>query len=94
MDILMAFSVKKEAGTSSTSSDTSDSSSGSQGPRVHFHLENTDEAFGSASFCSHIASHNEVQLEHCGSARWANYFKVAFKVSEHIMSAALLSSLA
>lgn len=68
MDILMAFRVKHK-----TDSDSS---------KVKFHLENTSKTFSGTSFQCNVDDHKSVQLEHSGPGRWANYFKVAFKVRD------------
>ena len=67
MDILMAFRVRR--------------SQSSPQPTVDFRLENTSHRFQATSFQSHVDSEEGVQLDHSGPGRWANYFKVAFKVS-------------
>lgn len=73
MDILMAFRVHTRPCPPSSSSSSTRS--------VQFHLENTSNNFQGTSFRCSIDSHDDcVQLEHAGPTRWANYFKVAYKV--------------
>lgn len=78
MDILMAFRVQTaaEGGSEGVSSASSSKSHDS----IVFHIGNTAERFQKATFESAIAHSSSVQLEHDGPTRWANYFKVAFKV--------------
>lgn len=66
MDILMAFRVT----TATAPTD-----------KLSFHLRNTTPRFEATSFESDVKDPSEVQLQHEGASRWANYFKVAFKVS-------------
>jgi galactokinase len=74
MDILMAFRVR------SSPSSTSSSSS------VNFRLENSNEQFKSTTFRCSLKGSDCVGLEHCGPSRWANYFKVAYKVGARFVS--------
>jgi galactokinase len=79
MDILMAFRVKRESESPSST--------------VEFNLKNTNPRFEGTSFQSKVDSHQGVELDHTGSSRWANYFKVAFKgLLPHLPSSVLESS--
>lgn len=66
MDILMAVRVQSDPDQ--------------KNKRVHFDLQNTEKRFEATRFESDVKSTDEVQLIHEGPSRWANYFKVAFKV--------------
>ncbi|UZJ57269.1 hypothetical protein CBS101457_006589 [Exobasidium rhododendri] len=79
LDILMAFRV--ESNSSSPSETTT------------FRLHNTNPQFKGLSFQTKVDNHEEVQLEHSGPSRWANYFKVAFKgLHSHLPTSAIESS--
>ncbi|PWN33809.1 Galactokinase [Meira miltonrushii] len=59
---------------------------------VRFNLHNTTKRFEPITFESDLADPESVQLLHEGGARWANYFKVAYKglyphLPEHILNA-------
>ncbi len=72
MDILMAVKVTPASSSSEESA---------QHP-VTFHLANTTERFEKCSFTSEFKQGCEdIVLNHEGADRWANYFKVAVKVS-------------
>ncbi|CEH12073.1 galactokinase [Ceraceosorus bombacis] len=77
MDILMAFRVSPA--TSSTD-------------KLSFHLRNTTPRFEATSFESDVKDPTEVQLQHEGASRWANYFKVAFKGLHPHLPPAVLSA--
>ena len=79
MDILMPFHVQV------TDDDRHTSSS-----KVTFDLRNTDARFESTIFESDFDGPNTVQLQHSGNTRWANYFKVAFKVGHSTLSVQIL----
>lgn len=58
--------------------------------KVTFDLRNTDARFESTIFESDFDDPNTVQLQHSGNTRWANYFKVAFKVGHSTLSVQIL----
>lgn len=68
LDILMAVRV------------VHDESDAAKGDKISFHLRNTTPRFEPASFESPLSDPQSVELLHSGETRWANYFKVAWKV--------------
>jgi galactokinase len=84
MDILMAFRV-----TSNSCCSARDT--------ITFHLSNTADRFDDTTFVANLGCSNSacdhINLQHSGSSRWANYFKVAFKgLLPHLPKSALQSS--
>ena len=71
LDILMVVRVVPHDSSSSTSSSSSS---------ITFDLANTTDRFERATFSSDIKDPASVELLHEGPTRWANYFKVAWKV--------------
>lgn len=60
---------------------------------VTFNLYNTTERFEPITFKSDLADPESVQLLHEGGARWANYFKVAYKgLFSHLPKSVLTAS--
>lgn len=71
-DILMAVHV--EHSNSNTTSQTPQS-------QIKFRLANTNSRFHPCEFLADPKDPESVSLVHEGDERWANYFKVAYKVS-------------
>ncbi|MCO5589783.1 hypothetical protein L7F22_043752 [Adiantum nelumboides] len=70
IDILMAVRVHTR---------TSKEEKSGEKRMVKFNLHNTTKRFEPITFESDLADPESVQLLHEGGARWANYFKVAYK---------------
>lgn len=71
LDILMVVRVvPADEGTSSSSSSST----------IQFDLANSTDRFERATFFSDVRDAASVELIHDGPTRWANYFKVAWKV--------------
>lgn len=78
LDILMAVRVVPRGSSSGQKQQATSSDSPGQ---ITFDLRNTTSRFEPAVFDSGLKETDSVQLLHSGNTRWANYFKVAWKVS-------------